>query len=125
MMISLLDKTRKHDISFHRNGKIDITARVAKALNLSSGDVINVAVDNSECFLYVSHKADECVGNHEAQCSSTKNLSNNLRAYSVRLCRAIMDLVNCSDQQVIHLNCGEKVMKGNKPFLTLIIRNKF
>ena len=55
MIQSLLEKSRKADISFHRNGKIDITARVARLLSLRRGDVIDVGVDNTECFLYVRH----------------------------------------------------------------------
>ena len=125
MLKSRLEKSRKADISFHKNGKIDITARVVHLLSIQDGDVIDVGVENSECFLYVRHKGRNCMGRHEAQCSPTKRNSYNFRAYSVRLCRAMMNFAECSDtDKTLHLACGEKIEKGNQNYLTLIFRNK-
>ena len=123
MLKSLLKKSRKADISFHKNGKIDITARVARLLSIQNGDVIDVGVEKSECFLYVRHRGQNCMGRHEAQCSPTKRNSYNFRAYSVKLCRAMMNFTECSDK-TLHLACGEKIEKGNQNYLTLIVRNK-
>lgn len=123
MIQSLLEKSRKADISFHRNGKIDITARVARLLSLRRGDVIDVGVDNTECFLYVRHKGEDCIGRHEAQCSPTKRNSKNFRAYSVRLCQAMMNFTGCLEDKLL-LACGEKMEIGGRSFLTLIVRNK-
>ena len=43
MMKSILPNSRKHDISFHASGKIDISAHIAKKLSLAPGDVIDIA----------------------------------------------------------------------------------
>ena len=45
-MESLLGNTRKHDLSFFRDGHIDITARVAKCINIEEGDIIDIYWEN-------------------------------------------------------------------------------
>ena len=42
-MIKLLQRTRRPDITFCRNGRISITARVVRLLSLQPGDSINIA----------------------------------------------------------------------------------
>lgn len=89
-MTSILDNTRRPDITFHSSGRIDITARVAKALALRPGDTIDIARDTGEYYLYVKHR--NAVGRHEAQCAPTYKgrTCNNLRAHSKRLCQAVL-----------------------------------
>lgn len=89
-MTITLENTRRPDITFHSDGRIDITARVAKALSLHPGDVIDIAHDSSEYYLYVKHH--NTVGRHEAQCYATNHgkICNNLRAHSKRLCQAVL-----------------------------------
>ena len=96
-MTNLLGNTRRPDVSFYANGRIDITARVAKILELHEGDVIDIAIDDCEYMLYRKHLGEELVGRHEAQCHLTKRglrRSYNIRAYSKRLCSAILDAAN-------------------------------
>ena len=89
-MTTTLENTRRPDITFHGSGRIDITARVAKALSLHQGDVIDIAHDDGEYYLYVKHR--NAVGRHEAQCAPTYKgrTCNNLRAHSRRLCQAVL-----------------------------------
>ncbi len=86
----ILNNTHRPDITFHSTGRIDITARVAKALSLRHGDVIDIARDTGEYYLYVKHR--NAVGHHEAQCRATYRgrTCNNLRAHSKRLCLAVL-----------------------------------
>lgn len=88
-MESLLKTTRRPDIAFYRNGRIDISANVVKALDIQRGDSIDVTTDGYEYLLYVSHRAG--VGRFEAQCLPTnvKKSTNSFRAHSIRLCRAV------------------------------------
>ena len=85
-----LENTRRPDITFNTDGRIDITARVAKALSLHPGDVIDIAHDGGEYLLYVKHH--NAIGRHEAQCHPTNKgkICNNLRAHSRRLCQAVL-----------------------------------
>lgn len=121
-MGSILGNTRRADISFHRNGRIDITATVAKTLKLSKGDIIDVDYRNGEYRLYVRLRECEAIGRHEAQCYPTKEGSHNLRANSKRLCRAI--LAACNAVKEAKLLIGEVV--EFPPFglaISLITRN--
>lgn len=123
-MKSLLGSySRKPDVSFYKNGRIDITARVARAIGIADGDVLDVAYDGGEFYMFVRAKAGECVGRHEAQCWPTKKGSHNYRAHSKRLCTAIMKLSNAQD--VARLPTGERALIFDKttPAVILIARN--
>jgi len=106
-MTTTLENTRKPDITFHANGRIDITARAAKALSLHSGDVIDIAHDGSEYYLYVKHH--NAIGRHEAQCWPTNKgkTCNNLRAHSKRLCMAVLNVNGNSNEA--RLPVGEPI----------------
>lgn len=118
-MVSLLGNTRRPDISFYRDGRIDITSRVARSLELCDGDVIDVMKHKSEFYLYVRYRNYEILGKHEAQCHSTKRHSNHFRAHSVRLCSAI--LRECDTSHAALLPAGETViLDGIGPAITLI-----
>lgn len=106
-MESLLGNTRRPDVSFYRDGRIDITSRVAKSLDLSNGDVIDVIKHESEFYLYVRYRNFEILGKHEAQCHSTKRRSNHFRAHSIRLCAAI--LRECRNDNAALLPIGQMV----------------
>lgn len=49
-MQSILGNTRKADITFYASGRIDISARVAKHLQLSRGDVLDIMIDQDEFY---------------------------------------------------------------------------
>lgn len=90
-MQNLIQQSRRPDISFRRDGTINITAGVAKNLNLSRGDFINIAIHNCEFLLYVSARACNSIGRHHARCIPSKKGSYNFRAYSALLCRLVLD----------------------------------
>ncbi len=93
-MTDLISNTRRPDVSFYSNGRVDITARVAKELRIETGDVINISTDGYEYLLYVKMKADNVRGAHEAVCYPTsRRNTHNFRAHSIRLARAVIDIV--------------------------------
>lgn len=118
-MTTMLGNTRRPDVSFYATGRIDITARTAKLLALRDGDVIDIATNGKEYYLYVKYKGDEVVGRHEAQCRPTKKGSRNYRAYSRRLCSIVLDLNG--EANAAHLPVGEAESGGK--MLPIIIRN--
>ena len=80
--------TRRNDITFHRDGRIDITAHVAKALDLHGGDVINIAEVGdrfTERYLYVARRGGETTGRHSGTCRPVKNNGNYLRTHCRQL----------------------------------------
>ena len=127
-MTSLLQNTRRPDVTFHSSGRIDITARIARSLSLSKGDVIDIATDGNEYLLYVRHRAENITGTHEAQCWPTnhgKHHCNNFRCQSRRLSKAIIDQVSpCAS--VLRLPAGPAVKHASIGYdcaVPLITRN--
>lgn len=118
-MIRLLQQTRRHDITFHPSGRIDITARVAHAIGLQAGDVVNIATDNREYYLFVSRRAGDTVGRHEARCMPTKHGSH-YRCYSKRLADRIRLITHATGTAYIF--AGEPATIDARPAITLIIR---
>ena len=123
-MISLLPNSRRPDVSFYQNGRIDITSRIAKMLHLKAGDVIDVAAEGGEYYLYVRLLSSECAGRHEAMVYQTKK-GNNFRAHSVRLCRSMFRIVGANPAR---LPAGSPVIFGHNgvgiPLITLNPINK-
>lgn len=117
-MIKLLEHTRRPDISFCRNGRILITARVARILSLRPGDTINVAFIDREYLLYAVHH-DNAIGRHVAQCYPTKKHSRNYCANSVELCRAMLSIAKVSTDRV-SLMAGEPFTKDETVYLPII-----
>lgn len=101
-MTSILGNTRRPDIKFFSDGKIEITSTVAKQLSLQKGDVIDVVVHKGEYYLVVRAKGDRLIGRHQAQCFPTnKNkVCRNFRAYSKQLCSAILDLTGTAEARL-------------------------
>jgi len=121
-----LAKTRKPDVTFHINGRIDITALVAKQLSLSEGDIIDIAKRKGEFLLYRKHKSGEIMGRHEGRLCSTKackSYCNNLRAYSKRLCDVIFEETGI-EAEAVRLPAGlAEETEGLGMALPMITRN--
>jgi hypothetical protein len=112
-MESLIGNTRKPDLSFFKDGHIDITARVAKSINLEDGDVIDILKDGKELYLYVKTKSKDVVGLHTGRCRTTSPSKGyrNFRTNCKRLCDAIFGL--CSNDGVVKLAAGESFEMPN------------
>lgn len=123
-MKHLLDNSRRHDITFNAGGRIEISARVTRALDLHAGDVIDIAVDERtrEVYLYVKHRAP-LAGRHKAQCYRTGKgrTCNSLRAHSVEICRQVLDMRGFSCLQA-RLPVGDPIEIQGVKALPLIIR---
>ena len=142
-MIRLLENTRRPDITFNRNGRIFIAARVARLLSLAPGDALNIALNcneiscqraqcgihsniaecsrdcaKGEYLLYVIHKP---FGRHEAQCYPTKQGSHNFCANSARLARALMDACNISTTRVAFM-IGQQITIQETVYCPIITR---
>lgn len=116
-MKDLLGRTRRPDITFHHNGKVDITSRVSRLLGIESGDVIDIATDGMEYYLFVKHKRADIIGRHEGQVYATyRGKCRNFRTYSKRLCEAMMS----KKSMVARLPVGEVEFKDGKKMLPII-----
>ncbi len=119
-MIKLLQRTRRPDITFSRNGRISITARVVRLLSLQPGDSINVAFHAGECYLLAS-RHHNAVGRHIAQCYPTKKGSRNYCANSVTLARLILDHCQIRSQRASFL-VGKEETRGGEVYLPIIYK---
>lgn len=125
-MKTILNNSRRHDITFNASGRIEISARATRALDLHPGEVIDIAIDehNREAYLYVKYKNP--VGRHKAQCYRTGRgrTCNSLRAHSIEICRQVLDLCGFSCTQV-KLPAGDPIaVDGINKALPIIIRYK-
>lgn len=119
-MIKLLEHTRRPDITFCRNGRIYITARVSRILSLAPGDSINIAYDNGEYLLFAVRHPN-CRGRHIAQCFATKKGSRNLSANSVQLCHSILLFANVNTDRASFM-VGKAFERNNTTYLPIIIK---
>lgn len=111
-MIKLLERTRRPDITFCRNGRISITARVVRMLSLQPGDSINIAFHLGECYLLpVRHAGTP--GRHHAQCYPTKQGSQNFCANSALLARLMLDNCQVSAQRAAFMVGKEQTRDGD------------
>ncbi len=119
-MIKLLERTRRPDITFCRNGRISITARVVRLLSLKPGDSINIAFHLGECYL-MALRNENALGRHVAQCYPTKKGSRNYCANSVTLCRLMLD--NCQiHAQRASFMVGKEEQWGSEVYLPIIYK---
>ncbi len=105
-MQSILGRTRKADITFHRSGRINISARVAKALELAHGDVVDIMEGLGEVYIYVKYRAP-VVGRHEGRVFRSNKNGHHCIASSITLCRYVM--ARCENKEKVCLCCGMPV----------------
>lgn len=96
----LIPMPRRPDIKFHRDGRIEITARLAQQLELSPGDSINISAEpDGELYIFVQARAAQTFGRRHAVCYPTNRRSKNYRANSVSLCRKVLDLARTENRE--------------------------
>ena len=120
-MNTLLERTRRPDITFSRNGRISITARVVRLLSLQPGDSINIAFHLGECYL-IALRHPSAVGRHIAQCHPTKKGSRNFCANSVVLARLMLDKCQLPQQRASFL-VGTPTTRDGNTIIPIIFKN--
>lgn len=119
-MKSILPNSRKHDISFHASGKIDISAHVARSLALAPGDVIDIAQESGERYLYVRLRAGEYAGRHEGTVWATANGKGTFRTWSRTLANAMLSAAGISG--TLRCPCGAESVRTNIKYITIVYR---
>lgn len=117
--MKLIENTRKPDIYFRKNGQIDITSEISKALNLKAGDAINIWHSGGEYYLYKdSHdmKFRRC-----GICREVNKGSNFFRVNFAGLARKMIEV---SGKEEAYLKAGEVIRLENiGTAVTLITKN--
>jgi hypothetical protein len=90
-----------------------------KALDLHPGDAIDVKTDGHEYYLYIRSPASPGV-RYEAQCFPSNKKGKHFRAYSRRLCKAILAACNCVEKA--DLPTGEVITEGDTKYIAIITK---
>ena len=120
MMKSILPNSRKHDISFHASGKIDISAHIARKLSLSTGDVIDIARENGEWYIYVKLRTGNYAGRHDGRVWATARGKGTFRTWSKALTNAVLTAAGADAR--LRCPCGMEVERDNVKYITIIYR---
>lgn len=120
MMKSILPNSRKHDISFHASGKIDISAHVARKLSLAPGDVIDIAQESGEWHLYVKYRSGNYAGRHDGRVWATTHGKGTFRTWSKALTRAVLEAAGVDSR--LRCPCGAEIERDNVKYITIIYR---
>lgn len=123
-MTNLLHRTRRHDLTFCRDGRIHISARVARILGLAAGDAINIACDrHGEYLLYIQYKAGDYLGNLTATCYPSKKGGRHFRANSKELCSALLEAANVSqERRQASFYAGAPMTIADKVYIPIIYK---
>lgn len=119
-MKSILTNSRKHDISFHASGKIDISAHIARKLSLAPGDVIDIVQSGSEWYLYVKLRAGTYAGRHEGHVWSTANGKGTFRTCSKAITTAVLTAAGVTGR--LRCPCGSVMHFGSTKYINIIYR---
>lgn len=119
-MQSILKSNRRADISFAKSGQINLSAHIVKALDLHPGDAIDIKTDGFEYYIYVRSPASPGV-RYEAQCFPSNKKGKHFRAYSRRLCKAMLKA--CNSIGKVELATGETIEENGTKYISIITRN--
>lgn len=124
--LSILGPRRRPDITFHSDGRIDITARISRALDISPGDAIDILALDGEYFL--------CASSHDpaaplsprfiAVCRPTKPRSRHFRTWCRPLARAVID-ITLPGASAASLAAGDTTIICGQKAIHLITRSPF
>ena len=101
MIRPVIPDTRCGDITFHANGRIDITAHISAQLHLSEGDILDIAVSDDrihEYYLYVKHRSGELLGRHCCRCHVVKGHGRYMRMFSKRLSSYMLNIAHVTEK---------------------------
>lgn len=119
-MKSILPNSRRHDISFHASGKIDISAYIARKLSLAPGDVIDIAQENGEWYLYVKLRSGSYAGRHDGRVWPTTHGKGTFRTWSKALTNAVLKAAGASDR--LRCPCGTEFERDDIKYIIIIYR---
>lgn len=121
-MESIISSPRRADITFHRNGCIDITSRVVKSLGIMPGDSIGIMREGCEYYLKCHHHDDSGSGSWLAVCRpASRKGSGYMRAYCKQLTVPVLEA--CAAYRKVGLPCGEIMSdKSGSKLMPIIMR---
>lgn len=115
--------SRRTDISVYPNGRIDITARIARQLHLADGDVIDIGSERGEYYLYIRYTSNNVVGRHAGVVHATRVNNNNFRTYAKSITSALYAITGVLDVSPMRCACGApEIMPDDTVRIPIITR---
>lgn len=118
-MNHLIGQKRKHDVVWHRSGKIELSAYVVKTLGIARGDSIGVMQDRGEYYLYVSSKGEQGV-RCKATCYPSRIGSRAMKTHCKELTDEMYRIIG-ADADKLRMAVGEVVERDEQTLLTLLV----
>lgn len=112
---------RRHDISFRRDGLINISSRIVKALHIEPGDHVRIIFDRYECWL-CRDNSSKSTPEKLARCSLATGKSSYMRAWSVKICDEMLSKCG-GDRDSVKFRCGEKATIQGLDAVCVIYKN--
>jgi hypothetical protein len=119
-MKSIITNSRRHDITFRSDGRIDISAHIARKLSLVPGDVIDIVEDGGEWYLYVKLRAGKYTGRHIGCVWGTSRSGGTYRTCSKHITDAV--LAAAKQDKELRCPCGSEMVSNNTKYITIIYR---
>jgi hypothetical protein len=120
-MNSILQHLRRPDISFRRDGLIQISTRLTQLLSLQKGCGINITMHNGEYYIFALYRTPMEPRSHVATCFPSKRGGNHFRVHSSKLCAAMLNAVNAPSRASFFVGGAEQI--NGKTFVPIITRN--
>lgn len=120
-MEDLFSVKRRSDITLNADGTIVLNKRVNDLLSLHEGDVVNIAKDGIEYYLYSIGNKEGRYSNRLRRRKITKKEPRNLRFHNKKLCEYVRGIMKTD--YPLHINAGELINKDGRDNITLIIHD--
>ena len=119
-MKSLIRQPRRNAFIFRSSGVIDISASVARSLSIYEGDVIDIAEQDGELYMYIKHKRNEYCGRYIGTAKASNNGKGTYRVYSKQMAQEVLRISHSASK----LKCpaGELVNIEGRMCVTIIYR---
>lgn len=121
-MNATIKQPRRPDITFHRSGQINLSARLVRLLSLRQHDTIDVAHEDGETYIYVRCRAPYN-GSMRAACYRASRNGHHMRCQCITLYREVAVYCNQPTATSIALYAGAPVQRDGKIYIPLITHN--
>lgn len=120
-MESLIKQYRKPDIKFFRDGRIYITARIAKEMDLKTGDAIDIIYGKGRYYLCISRR--NAPMGYVARCYRPRKSSRFMRCNSTEITSGILRAAGARDKAYLLAGRAELIPEIGQFALPLNVSN--
>lgn len=120
-MKKLLDSIRRAELTASGCGRIYIGSRLTTLLGIQQGDVVNVAEEHGEYYLFVQHSAGEDSAKYRGVCFRSSSRGGGMLLSNTRLARELMRAAGMKGRRA-GFPCGDPVERGGITYIPIITK---